>query len=220
MLSTRIQKRNSEQFYIQNTGVFFYILLDFSLPLLLCLPWFWHFPTFTPLLKEVGTICSLIGRISLFCAVDVTFKCQKQPRLSTLPTDMQPAWDIHLLLAALRSTNKYMPPSSFALPWISLFCSADILRVRAATDKLFSAHRPVYLYPSVWKTDEVKEQPWCYDAPYQTYLLMHIIPRGLSSIFYSCIYPLPSWVVESAVLIVSPFSGRWSEGFRLWRNLI
>lgn len=37
-----------------------------SPPRLLWLPCSWHFPTFTPLLKELGAICSLIGRILLF----------------------------------------------------------------------------------------------------------------------------------------------------------
>lgn len=71
------------------------------------------FPTFTPLLKEVGAICSSYWQdLGFSWAADVTFKCQKQPHLSTLPTDTQPAWDIHLLLAVLWSTNKYicLPP--------------------------------------------------------------------------------------------------------------
>lgn len=192
------------------------ILLDFSPPLLLWLPCFWHFPTFTPLLKEVGAICLLIGRISLFVQ-QMSHSSVKSGLVFPhyLLIHSLPEISIFCWLRSDLQINIFLPPP---LLFPESLCFARLtfweweLRLTNCS--------PLTVLSTCTHLCEKQTKPWCYDAPYQTYPLLHIIPRGLSSIFYSCTYPLPSWVVESAVLIVSPFSGRWSEGFRLWRNLI
>lgn len=170
----RIHKRTSAQFCTQSSGLcvgFFpwhtarLLSTFFPVVAMLLTP----FPTFTPLLKEIVAICCLIGRILLFVhqMSHSSVKCGLVFPHYLLIRSL-PEISIFCFLHSDLQINICLPPS--LPPPLEVFCSSDILRVRAVTDKLFCARRPVYLHPSVGERDEAKEQPWCYDAPYQTHL--------------------------------------------------